>query len=462
MTAQPPLLIVDDDPEMRAFLTQALEVHGHVVTPVESGQRALELLQDLDVGVVIADVFLKGINGVELLRRVRELTQTTQVVLTGRDVPTYTVVNAIKQGALDFVEKPVDPDYFLLVVGKAIAHFRLMQENQALKRVFNLREGRLDDMVAESAPMKELLKNLDLVSPTDLTVLIEGESGVGKELVANRIHQISPRHDKPFIAVNCGAIQETLLESELFGHEKGAFTGASADHRGLFEVAHNGTLFLDEIGEMSLELQVKLLRVLERSEFRRVGGTKTIKVDVRVVAATNKHLSEEVKQKRFREDLYYRLNVIHLEVAPLRDRVADVPPLVGTFMAGHHRKGLPKRTMSSEALEELKRYAWPGNVRELRNVVERCLILARDEVIRVSDLPAVLRSRNDDDPGSGESGSATGFDLSMPLAEVERRHILRVLESLNGNKVQTAKLLGINVKTLYNKLKSYDKAKPSG
>ena len=471
MSDKPPILVVDDDPDLRAFLMRALRVDGYPADGVSGAQEALDALVDREVAVLVSGVFLKGINGVELLKQVRERTQATQVVLMGRDVPTYTVVNAMKLGASDFVEKPIDVDYFLLVVQKAVNHFRLTQENQALKRVVNLRDRQPDDMVAHAPKMIELLGTLELVAPTDLTVLIEGESGVGKELVANRIHRLSPRHDKPFVAVNCGAIQETLLESELFGHVKGAFTGATQDHKGLFEVADGGTLFLDEIGEMSLDLQVKLLRVLERSEFRRVGGNKLVHVDVRVVAATNKRLAEEVGTGNFREDLYYRLNVIHLEVAPLRDRVEDIPALVENFLASHRRKGLPSRTISPAALGLLKSYHWPGNVRELRNVIERCMILSRADVIAPSDLPDML-VRSAGSPRSGAAGDGAGgkpggagadgegevsFGVDVPLADVERRHILRVLEVHGGNKLRTARVLGINVKTLYNKLKTYER-----
>jgi len=288
-------------------------------------------------------------------------------------------------------------------------------------------------------------------------VLITGESGVGKELVANRMHSLSRRHDQPFVALNCGAIQETLLESELFGHQKGAFTGATNDHQGLFEIASGGTLFLDEIGEMNLDLQVKLLRVLETSEFRRVGGTKLVKVDVRVVAATNKRLIEEVQSGRFREDLFYRLNVIHIEVPPLRERADDIPALVQAFLEAHHRKGLPLRTVVPEALAALTAYPWPGNVRELRNIIERSLILCRGDDITPDDLPSALVRGGAQNDALGRRGEPT-YDLAVPLAEVERRHILRVLGANGGNKVRTARILGINVKTLYNKLKAYESA----
>ena len=456
MSDKPPVLVVLDDAELREFVLRALRVHGYPADGLERGEEALTRLEERKVAVLVADVFLKGLNGLELLKRAREHS-ASQVILLGRDVPTATVVSAMKAGAFDVVEKPIDVDYLLLVIGKAVEHHRLTQENQALKLLQARRPG---EIVAESPGMLQVLKTLDLVAPTDLTVLVEGESGVGKELVANRIHQLSPRRERPFVAVNCGAIQETLLESELFGHEKGAFTGATKEHQGLFSVADGGTLFLDEIGEMNLDLQVKLLRVLERSEFRRVGGNKLVHVDVRVVAATNKKLSEEVQGGRFREDLYYRLNVIHVEVPPLRERTEDVPALVQAFLESHLRKGLPRRAVSPEAMAQLQAYEWPGNVRELRNVIERCMILCRGDVILPGDLPAVLGRSTAPQPAlAPRGGDATDAeaDLETPLAEVERRHIVRVLEHHGGNKVRTAKALGINVKTLYNKLKGYEK-----
>ena len=451
MPDKPPVLVVSDDPQQLEFLVRAIKVYGYPVETATSGHDAVTWMERRKAGVIVAEMFLKGIHGIELLKSVKAISPATQMILIGRDVPTATAVNAMKQGAFDFVEKPIDVDYLLLLLEKAADHHRLTQENQALKRI-TARHPR--GMVAASPKMSEVLDTIALVAPTELTVLIEGESGVGKELVANRIHKLSDRSNRPFVAVNCGAIQESLLESELFGHEKGAFTGATQEHEGLFSVADGGTLFLDEIGEMSLDLQVKLLRVLERSEFRRVGGNKVLKVDVRVVAATNKRLSEEAQKGTFREDLYYRLNVIHIEVPPLRERTEDIPSLVRTFLDSHRRKGLPRRTISDEAMRTLAGYAWPGNVRELRNVVERCMILARSEEIQPSDLPSAITKGS---PLTAHEPEPTGnYDVEMPLAEVERQHIMRVLEAHEGNKVRTAKALGINVKTLYNKLKSYE------
>ncbi len=450
MADKPPILVVDNDPELRDFIARAIHVDGYPVEACSDAAGTLERLESIEVGVVVAEVFLRGVNGIELLKQVRERFPGTELVLMGRDVPTYTVVTAMQLGAADFVDKPVDSERLLLAVGRAVERVRLAHENLALKRVMDLRGD--GEMVAASPKLLDVLERVDLVAASDIRVLIEGESGVGKELIANRLHRLSPRHERPFVAVNCGAISENLLESELFGHKRGAFTGASADHKGLFEIADGGTLFLDEIGEMSLELQVKLLRVLERSEFRPLGSNKLVRVDVRVVAATNKTLADEAAAGRFREDLYYRLNVIHVEVPPLRERPEDIGVLVEAFLDMHRRKGLPRKRIHTDAVQALKAYPFPGNVRELRNVIERCQILTRGEEIMPSDLPpGVLAAAGGPPPPS----TTSEVDLSLTLAEVERTHVLRVYQALDQNKVQTARSLGINVKTLYNKLKSY-------
>src|SRR3989440_10408382 len=363
MPDKPPVLVVEGEDELRELLLSALRADGYTAQGVRDGDAALDLLGREAVSVLVADLFLKGVNGLELLKRAKDRAPSIEVVITGRDAPVHSVVKVMKAGAFDFIPKPIDREYFLLVVGKAAAQVRLAHENQALRRITDLKQQRPPELAASSPAMREVMKTIDLVAPTDLTVLIEGESGVGKELVANSIHQRSSRRDRPFIAINCGVLQENLLESELFGHEKGAFTGAHADHQGLFEIADGGTLFLDEVGEMGQDLQVKLLRVLERSEFRRVGGHKLIHVDVRVLAATNKKLPDEVKGGRFREDLFYRLNVVHIEVPPLRERRDEIPELVRNFLRSHTRKGLPERRISDEAIDALKGYRWPGNVR---------------------------------------------------------------------------------------------------
>ncbi len=448
MPEKPPVLVVEGEDELRELLLGALKADGYGALGAKDGDAALELIGREAISVLVADLFLKGLNGLELLKRAKERSPAIEVVITGRDAPVHSVVKVMKAGAFDFVPKPIDREYFLLVVGKAMTQVRLAHENQALKRITDLKSPRVPELTATSPSMREVLKTLELVAPTDLTVLVEGESGVGKELVANAIHQRSQRRERPFVAINCGVLQESLLESELFGHEKGAFTGAHAEHQGLFEVADGGTLFLDEVGEMGQDLQVKLLRVLARSEFRRVGGHKLIHVDVRVVAATNKRLVEEVKAGRFREDLYYRLNVVHVEVPPLRDRREEIPDLVRGFLRTHTRKGLPDKRISDEAIEALQRYRWPGNVRELKNLIERSVILARGDVITPRDLPQTLFEP--------DAAPPIDDDGDVPLAAVEKRHILKVLRRQGGNKVRAAKVLGINVKTLYNKIKAYE------
>jgi DNA-binding NtrC family response regulator len=448
MPEKPPVLVVEGEDDLRELLLGALKADGYGALGAKDGEAALEIVGREAISVLVADLFLKGLNGLELLKRAKEKSSAIEVVITGRDAPVHSVVKVMKAGAFDFVPKPIDREYFLLVVGKAVSQVRLAQENVALKRITDLKSPRVPELAAASPAMREVMKTIELVAPTDLTVLVEGESGVGKELVANAIHQRSARRERPFVAINCGVLQEALLESELFGHEKGAFTGAHADHQGLFEVADGGTLFLDEVGEMGQDLQVKLLRVLERSEFRRVGGHKLIHVDVRVVAATNKRLVEEVKAGRFREDLYYRLNVVHVEVPALRDRREEIPDLVRLFLKSHVRKGLPEKRISDDAVEALQRYRWPGNVRELKNLIERSVILARGDVITPRDLPQALFEP--------DAAPPIDDDGDVPLAAVEKRHILKVLRRQGGNKVRAAKVLGINVKTLYNKIKAYE------
>jgi DNA-binding NtrC family response regulator len=353
----------------------------------------------------------------------------------------------MRAGAIDCLEKPIDLERLRLAVEHALGLVRLERENAALRRSGETGEV---DLVFASDAMRDVIKTIDLTAPTDLTVLIEGESGVGKELVARRIHRMSPRAALPMIAFNCGAVQASLLETELFGHEKGAFTGAVSDRPGLFEVADRGTLFLDEIGETSLDIQVKLLRVLETGEFRRVGGQRAIRGDVRIIAATNKKLAEEVRKGAFREDLYYRLNVIRVEVPPLRRRREEIPPLVDAFVERARRRGMRERRFGAEAMEALKTYHWPGNVRELENLVERALILARHDEVSATDLIQLLR------PVDARAEASPGEDSDMTLAEMERRQIIRALRKHGGNKVRTASKLGINVKTLYNKIKAYE------
>ncbi|MHC4389872.1 MAG: sigma-54-dependent transcriptional regulator [Planctomycetota bacterium] len=467
MSSRARILVVEPEAGVLSWVTDNLSVEGYDVVSARDGDTALRNFRSEKLDLIVAEIFLPGLNGVELLRRVKQETNDVEVILTARDAPVQTVVNAMKDGAFDYLEKPIDSDRLRIAVGKALSRAQLERENAALKRISQSGAHKAPELISSSAAMAEVLNTIDLVAPTDLTVLIEGESGVGKELVATRVHKLSPRSNSPMIAINCGVMHENLLESELFGHKKGSFTGAINDHQGIFEVADKGTLFLDEIGEMSVDLQVKLLRVLENSEFRRVGGHKTIRVDVRIIAATNRKLKEEVAKGTFREDLFYRLNVIKLDVPPLRHRTEEIPDLVGTFIERARHRGLRSRKFGKDAIEAMQAYHWPGNVRELENLIERTLILAPHDTVRAVDLPAFLSASPPSSSHSDGGGGGGGFeDVDLPLAEIEKRHIIRALSRNQCNKVRTAKKLGINVKTLYNKIKGYnidvDQLKVSG
>jgi DNA-binding NtrC family response regulator len=442
------ILVVEKEEGFLRFIARALEVNGYGVFCARTGKEALEILEKERFDVALVDVFLPGLNGIELLKRIKERSDRIEVLMMASGAPTNTVVRAMKAGAYEYIEKPIDLDHLMIVLKKALEKVQLAQENLAYKRLSRM-HGEEIHIVCESPEMKEILKTVELVAKTDLTVLIEGESGVGKELIARLIHQKSMRANMPFIAINCAALQETLLESELFGHDKGAFTGAISEHQGLFEVADKGTIFLDEIAEMSPDLQVKLLRVLETNEFRRVGGHRLRRIDVRVLAATNKNLTEEMKKGRFREDLFYRLNVIHLEIPPLRRRKDEIPRLIENFFERSRLRGFGRKRISPEAMELLLAYSWRGNVRELENLLERLQILCRHDEINVADLPHYVAY-----PSSREIDRGSDDDLT--LAELERRHIIRSLKRHRGNKVRTARALGINVKTLYNKIRAYE------
>jgi DNA-binding NtrC family response regulator len=459
------VLLVDPEEGTRRLLSEALAAEGYAVHAVKTADEALARMGAERCDLLISEVFLPGLSGIELLKRARENAPDLPAILIARDAPVRTVVAGMRAGALDCLERPIDLERFRLAAALALKSARLERENAALRRQTEETLGHAD-MVAGSDATREVQRLCDVVAPTDLTVLIQGESGVGKELVAQRIHRRSPRAAMPFIALNCGAIQPALLESELFGHEKGAFTGALQEREGLFELADRGTLFLDEIGEMSLDLQVKLLRVLESSEFRRVGGQRLLKVDARILAATNKRLAEEVAKGAFREDLFYRLNVIAIEVPPLRKRADEIPALVAAFVERARRRGMRRKVFLPDAIAALQGYAWPGNVRELENIVERTLILARGDEIGAADLPDLVRSADAgvlagrEAPAAvagprGEGGAGVDENTEYTLAELERRHIIRVLKRNKGNKVRSARKLGINVKTLYNKIKAY-------
>src|SRR6476646_1206627 len=441
------ILVVDDELEMRALVKDVLEEKGHCVTIAESGRDALQRLSEGEYAVVLTDLRMQGMQGLELLSSIKETYPDINVILMTAFGSVETAIEAMKQGAYDYLIKPVKNDELIRVTARAVREVRLRREVQRLRREV-LKTYSFHQILGKSKPMQVVFDLIRRVADSPTNVLITGESGTGKELVAKALRYNSYRRDAPFVPVNCAAIPEALLESELFGHMKGSFTDAKADKRGLFEEAHGGTLFLDEISEMPFMLQAKLLRAIQEREIRRVGATRPLSVDVRIIAATNLNLVDEVKRKRFREDLYYRLNVIEIRLPPLRDRKEDIPLLVEAFFRRCRESGRKAVTgLTESALALLIDYPWPGNVRELEHVVERAVTLARDVQIGPEDLPPAIQGARGDRRVIDEAAERT-----LPLSEVEKEYILRILDKMGGNKYQTAQVLGIDRKTLYRKL----------
>lgn len=437
------ILVVDDEAIVRESLQDWLRDAGYQVLTAENGPKALEVIGKEKPGIMIADLVMPGMDGIELMKRAKAQQPGIEVVIITAYASIPTAITAMKEGAYDYIEKPFCPERAELLVKKLAEHQELVEENLSLRQKLE-DHYRFENIITKSAKMQRVIEVIKVVAKSNATVLITGESGTGKELVARAIHSQSNRRSKPFIAVSCAALPESLLESELFGHEKGSFTGAYAQKKGKFEFAEGGTLFLDEIGEMSANIQVHLLRVLEEKEFTRVGGNEPIKVDVRVLSATNKDLRKAIEKQEFREDLYYRLNVVNIELPPLRERREDVPLLAQHFLnkfALENRKEISG--FSPEAIELLLDYDWPGNVRELENAVERAVILAKDSLITVDDLPQESLSL----------GYSTASKRS--IKEVEKEHILNVLHRTGDNYSEAARILGISRMTLYNKAKEY-------
>jgi len=445
------ILVVDDDAEMRALIRDVLQGRGHQVTVAQSGREALKRMGEEDYEVVLTDLRMREMPGIELLAEVKRAYPDTNVILMTAFGSVETAIAAMKQGAYDYLTKPVKSEELILVTEKALQEAVLRREVNRLRREVR-KEYSFHQILGKSKPMREVFDLIRRVADSSTNVLITGESGTGKELVAKAIHYNSERRDAPFVPVNCAAIPDTLLESELFGHTKGAFTDAKSDKRGLFEEASGGTLFLDEISELPLMLQAKLLRAIQEREIRRVGATRAVPVDVRIIAATNVALADEVKAKRFREDLYYRLNVIEIRMPPLRDRREDIPLLVDAFLRKCAEAGQKEpHAMSESALALLMDYPWPGNVRELENVIERAVTLARGEKILPQDLPPAVQGARGERRVLDEAAERT-----LPLQEVEQEYIQRILEKTGGNKYQAAQVLGIDRKTLYRKLAEID------
>ena len=446
----PSILIVDDEPGVRSALGGVLRDEGYSVDAVESGEACLDRLSRRVFDVVVLDVWLPGMDGLATLARMRERQVDSQVVIISGHGSVESAVRAIKMGAFDFVEKPLSLEKTVLAVRNALRQRHLEAENLALRA----RVDAQHTMVGESGVMMRLREQVAMAAPTNGRVLIFGENGTGKELVARNIHALSLRRSGPFVEVNCAAIPEELIESELFGHVRGAFTGAVADRRGKFELAHGGTIFLDEIGDMSLKTQAKVLRVLQEQVMEAVGGSTRIRVDARVLAATNKDLRAEIRAGRFREDLYFRLNVVPISVPPLRERRDDIPVLADHFMAMLAREyGRRAKRFEADAVEALQRYAWPGNVRELRNVIERLMIMVPGDRVTSRDLLFL-------DQAAGAVVAIDGaIEPVMPLHaardDFERQYILRALAAHHGNISRTAEALGVERSNLYRKMRSF-------
>ncbi len=434
------ILVVDDDAVARQLLAEALRKDGYDVEIAPGGAEAITLGRAKRFDVVLTDIKMGEVDGLAVLREFRERSSETAIVLLTAFGSMDGAIEAIKQGAYDYLAKPFRKEEVKLVVRRSLEHSRLVRENARIREELRERQG--SPLVGSSPAMLEVYKLVARVSSGKSTVLLEGESGTGKELVARAVHAYSPRRDRPFVPVNCAALSEMLLESELFGHDKGAFTGAVAAKPGLFETANQGTIFLDEIGDIGSALQVKLLRVIQEQEVRHVGGTASIKVDVRIIAATNRNLAQMVKDGKFREDLFYRLNVVRIVLPPLRDRREDIPMLAHHFLQKvSAANNQPVRGFVPETMARLERYHWPGNVRELENIIERTVSLAPGPLIMPDDLPETVRQVNAVLPRSDEG--------LLSLDEVEKRHLTRVLRETGGNKVRAAKILGIDRRTLY-------------
>ncbi|MCX7626332.1 MAG: sigma-54 dependent transcriptional regulator [Candidatus Sumerlaeaceae bacterium] len=447
------VVVIDDEEGMCTILRKVLSQAGFRVDTYTQPQEALAHLRELPPDVVVTDLKMPGGNGLEVLRTVRQVSPTTNVIIMTAYATVESAIQAMRDGAYDYITKPFKLDELLLVVERAAERTRLKEENEALTRTLT-RSYEVMELVGESAPMRELRSLIAKVAPTDAAVLIRGESGTGKELVARAIHRQSNRARAPFVAINCASIPETLLESELFGYEKGAFTGADRPKLGLVEVANGGTLFLDEIGDLPLALQAKVLRMLQEHEIQRVGGLRPISVDVRLIAATNRDLEEAMRERLFRADLFYRLNVISISLPPLRERREDIPILIEHFASKAARKlsrNVP--TFGAEALAALERYPFPGNVRELENLVERLLILCEKETIGLEDLPADVRAHGrSTTPVSVQSWkNVADLDYRQAREQFEREYFRRLIEATRGNVSEAARLSGISRRHLYEK-----------
>ena len=450
----PCVLIVDDEKNIRSGLALAFEDEGYDTLEAENGEVAWNIINKKSVDLVITDLRMPVMSGYELLKRAASTFPTLPIIVLTGHGSIEDAVKAMQDGAIDFFTKPVDLDHIMLTAKKALNNSKIIEQNIKLtQEITTLKQkAKLSKtIIGKSEKLTKMMSTIEQVAPTKATVLITGESGVGKELVADALHSLSDRKDGPFIKVHCASLSENLLESELFGHEKGSFTGAVSQKKGRFELANGGTIFLDEIGEIDANTQVKILRVLQEREFERVGGTQTIHTDVRVVAATNRNLEEEVKKGNFREDLYYRLNVVHIEVPPLRERKEDIPLLLNSFLNEFNSENSKNiEGFTPQARKLLCSYSWPGNIRQLRNSIESAVVLSRGKLIDVEDLPEQVVNH--------ENESELSIKVGLSLDEAEKLFIMSTLDYCGGNKTKASEMLKIGRKTLHRKLEEYGKA----
>jgi DNA-binding NtrC family response regulator len=451
------ILVVEDGQSQREMLRDFLRKEGHTVGEAENGERAIQRVREGHYDLILLDYRMPGMDGMQVLHAVKGINPEIDIVIVTAEGTIDMAVDAMKAGALDYITKPVEFDELLLLVDRVSERRTLLKENEILRGVFRSEtfgeKGVTTDRIIYKSPQMSALINMaGRVAASRATVLLQGESGTGKELLARLIHHLSPRAERPIIAVNCGALNENLLESELFGHEKGAFTGATSRRIGRFEEADGGTLFLDEIGELSQTVQVKLLRFLQEHEFQRLGGNQTLHTDVRVISATNRNLEQRVKEGAFREDLFYRLNVVAMSIPPLRERKEDIPPLINHFLKRYaDENGKEINGLTSEAQDVLLKHDYPGNVRELENIIERAVVIARDDVISVEDLP--FREAMED---AGEAGRKAGDGLLRgSVEELERKLIIEAMEKAGDHQTRAADILGISERMLRYKLKKY-------
>lgn len=445
MSGQHNVLVVDDEPGMREFLEIMLGKEGYSVKIASNGEEAIQKIQNEAFDLALVDIQMPGLNGIDVLRSAKETTPDTTIIMITAFASHETAIEAMKLGAYDYITKPFKIDEIKLVISKSLERKNLVTENTRLKKELENKYG-FQNIIGSSVSIKQIFSLINRVSELKVSVLITGESGTGKELVARAIHYSGNRKEGPFIPVNCAAIPETLIESEFFGHSKGAFTGATRDTKGLFEEADGGTIFLDEIGDLPQHLQVKLLRVLEEKKVRPLGKTEPVNIDVRVISATNRKLEQEIAEGKFREDLFYRLNVIKIEIPPLRERKEDIPPIAIHFVekyADEMEKNI--KSISSEALEELEKYSFPGNVRELENIIARCVALETSEVIRKESLPKLTTDNDYIDL----SDTINAYDsIDSVLGDVEKQIIENALKTTRGNKTEAAERLGITLRSL--------------